>query len=541
MERIACIHFPQWPIQRLVVARPELRCQRIVLMQQHPQRGQLVAAASPLALRSGVRIHMPVTEAKSLLRKTGTGPDSTFHCLPYEPAVDHAALTELARELDSFSPIVGIDPQEPSSRLLLDLTGLAPLFGGEETLLKALLDHLRQLGYAPEAAVAPTLGAAWALARTHATRSLSQKESGSNPTSAQMIALSPFDWKLLDDLPPSALRLEPATNETLRQLGLTTIGSVRQIPAESLASRFGDQITRRLHQCSGQQVETFRAVPRSTSFQAEQVLDFPLRDQTTVLIAIERLLMQICSELKQIRHGALVWHIRLQRQNTSPLHLRVGLFQASARADQVMPLVRMQLEQDRSFDGVNFPIEEIAVSAGGCVLLVEHQGQLFDEQPRKNEAALGGLLNRLAIRLGEDNVVSAAVASGAQPERAVEYRPLVGPRSVRPRRSTKIMTSDTMTRPLRLLLEPLELNAMHAEPSSHHSNDQSCLTLPQAFQHQDGSLAVRRSWGPERIETGWWHGRTVRRDYWRIETETGALFWIYRDLRSLRWYLHGAF
>jgi protein ImuB len=52
---------------------------------------------------------------------------------------------------------------------------------------------------------------------------------------------------------------------------------------------------------------------------------------------------------------------------------------------------------------------------------------------------------------------------------------------------------------------------------------------------------VVRHWGPERIEAGWWRGRTVRRDYWRVETASGERYWLFRQLGSGQWHLHGQF
>ncbi len=553
MERIACLHFPQWPIQRLIGQRPELRFQLVMLFHQHPQRGQIVVAASPRAALQGIRPGMPVTEAKSLLRRAIPGkssaasttranetanagaarPREAFYLLPYEAGVDREALTAIARQLDTFSPLVGIDSQEPSASLLLDLTGLGKLFGDEATLLRGVLQVLRGQGYVVQSAIAPTVGAAWALAHYGMERT-----DGFGETSP-LIATA-FDWLTFDPLPPAALRIDTGVCETLHQLGLTTIGALRQIPAASLTARFGDVLARRLHQLVGAQRETFQAVPRALAYHAEQVLEFPLRDQTTVLVVIERLLERICRELQRVRQGALAWHIRLWRSEAKPLPLRVGLFQASSQVAQIMPLVRMQLEQNAEFDGQNHPIEEVAVSAESCVLLVERQGELFDEQPRINETALGELLNRLTIRLGEDRVLSAACVSGAQPERAVEYRPLVGPRSVRPRRSPQRLTGDVLQRPARLLSKPLELAPLLAALPSPRSQS-AVFEMPSGFEWRGHSFQVRRSWGPERIETGWWHGRTVRRDYWRIETTSGSQFWIFRDLRSRKWFLHGGF
>ena len=51
--------------------------------------------------------------------------------------------------------------------------------------------------------------------------------------------------------------------------------------------------------------------------------------------------------------------------------------------------------------------------------------------------------------------------------------------------------------------------------------------------------------GPERIESGWWDGADVRRDYFIAENPRGETVWIYRDHRygidDGEWYLHGVF
>ena len=48
--------------------------------------------------------------------------------------------------------------------------------------------------------------------------------------------------------------------------------------------------------------------------------------------------------------------------------------------------------------------------------------------------------------------------------------------------------------------------------------------------------------GPERIETGWWDGRDVRRDYYVATAQSGVRLWIYRErARDGGWWLHGVF
>ena len=67
-RRILCLWLPEWPIQRLIVAEPELRQQRVVLFRTDSRKGKLVASASPLARRLGIRRDMPMAEAKALLQ-----------------------------------------------------------------------------------------------------------------------------------------------------------------------------------------------------------------------------------------------------------------------------------------------------------------------------------------------------------------------------------------------------------------------------------------------------------------------------------------
>jgi protein ImuB len=56
----------------------------------------------------------------------------------------------------------------------------------------------------------------------------------------------------------------------------------------------------------------------------------------------------------------------------------------------------------------------------------------------------------------------------------------------------------------------------------------------------EGRLNLSR--GPERIESGWWDGQDIARDYFEALHASGACYWIYRELREQRaWYLHGVF
>jgi protein ImuB len=61
---------------------------------------------------------------------------------------------------------------------------------------------------------------------------------------------------------------------------------------------------------------------------------------------------------------------------------------------------------------------------------------------------------------------------------------------------------------------------------------------------------VARAEGPERIAMEWWRdstGHHLTRDYFRVENDSGARMWLYREglygreTTHPRWYLHGFF
>ena len=47
--------------------------------------------------------------------------------------------------------------------------------------------------------------------------------------------------------------------------------------------------------------------------------------------------------------------------------------------------------------------------------------------------------------------------------------------------------------------------------------------------------------GPERIESGWWDGKDIARDYYIVRRAGGARLWVFQERQSRRWYLHGMF
>jgi protein ImuB len=224
--------------------------------------------------------------------------------------------------------------------------------------------------------------------------------------------------------------------------------------------------------------------------------------------------------------------------------LRVGLFQPTALVEHLLELVNMQLELLRLPGAVS----RVAVSAARTAPLVERQHELFAGGPREQGRQLAVLVDRLSSRLGQEQVVRPRPRAEAQPEAAFRCEPLAkagpspraGRRASSARRSSSRRvpsSADSMIsppialRPLRLFFPPLPLEVVAVVPDG----------PPARIRFEGQSHPLARHWGPERIETAWWRGRSVRRDYYRVETDEGSRFWVFRRLTDGAWFLHGEF
>src|SRR5262245_46698503 len=155
MRRVLCVHLPHWPLQRLWHAQPALRRNAMAIVGQRG-RFQTVIWFCKRARYAGVRLGMPRAEALAVL------PSLTV--VEEDLDADYRALTKLATWADRFSPIVGLEQTAAPASLLIDVTGCANCFGGEQQLLARAHEEFRKQGWQVRCALADTVGAAWALA-----------------------------------------------------------------------------------------------------------------------------------------------------------------------------------------------------------------------------------------------------------------------------------------------------------------------------------------------------------------------------------------
>ena len=151
MTRILCLWLPNWPIQRLVHSRPELRA-RAVVLEAAGARGSRVAACCATAAAQGIRPEMPLAEAKALLRE--------LVIVRHEPQADCQALRELAEACEKFGPCVALEEAEEPESLLLDISNLTHLLGSDARLAERVERFFTNQKYRVQIAVADTIGLA---------------------------------------------------------------------------------------------------------------------------------------------------------------------------------------------------------------------------------------------------------------------------------------------------------------------------------------------------------------------------------------------
>ncbi|MEX0717390.1 MAG: DNA polymerase Y family protein [Planctomycetaceae bacterium] len=506
MKRALCAWLPDWPLQRLLAARPELRERPIVIHAEAGRAGRCVTACSRFAAEQGIVPGLSLAEARMLLDPAGR--NLPAHYEPHDPEADAVALRQLAIDLQRFSPRVGIE--EPDA-LALDIGGCAHLFGDEPLMARQVWQALHRLGCRARVAVADTIGAAWGIARFTGER-------------VTIIAAEQTE-RVLDALPIEALRLPETTINRLHRLDVRTIGCLRALPRASLPSRFGSEIVSRLDRMFGNVPELLEPIRPAEPLETRQAFEDPLSDRRTLETVLRRMLAELVEQVRPRQEGIQRLVCRLEPEQGEAVELSIGVSRPGDAVANLWELFALRLERT--------PLpEEIAAVRLRVVAtapLSRHQPELYARDASRDAGLeFDRLLDRLSSRLGSDAVLRPRLVPDAQPEHACRFEPALENDSAR---QDQPMRSTRLPRPLHLLIEPAAVEVVSVVPDG----------PPVRLRWRNHSHVVRFAWGPERIAAGWWRSPHVERDYYRVETDDGRRFWLYREETASRWYLHGTF
>lgn len=456
------------------------------------------------ASQAGVKQGMPIAEAASLLDRPPT-------LQPTDKEGDLLALQELVERFERFSPKISVENDLVAESLFLEIGGVVRIFGSEERLAQEVSNVAKELGYRAWIAVADCVGAAWA-----ASRYLAQEN--------EPALIRSGEREPLLALPIEALRLAEKTALAFRKLGVETIRQAAAIPRDAIKARFGEEILTRLDQLLARRPEPTQAVAPASEFFAKWSSEYPIRQGQELAAAIAALLDRLAGELRERDRGLVELLCTFVEEGGASFERGLRLCEPVASPRDLARLLALELERSP----VRGAIGEIRLEAIETAKFLPRQRDLFASGSHRDPTKLGELLDRLGSRLGRENVVRPVLVDDPVPERSF----LLVPVSARkPRRRKPPALPSPRQRPIRLLVEPKSIRVIATVPDG----------SPHVFSLSSKRHEILAAEGPERIEAAWWRGQTIRRDYWRVETTTGARFWVFRRLQDGAWFLHGYF
>lgn len=431
---------------------------------------------------------MMLSDARALCPQLKVAPD--------DPAGDLAFLERMALWARRWGPWSALDPPDG---LLVDVTGVAHLFGGERGLQDDAARSLAARGINVRLALAHTAGAAWALTHYGPDRAIICDAQG-----------------ILDDLPVAALRLDSATRLVLRRLGLKQVGQLAGVARAALARRFRNLHATaanplvRLDQLFGRTPEPLLPVLASPVPLAQRRLAEPVRHRDMLDRVVKDLAADLVRSLESRSLGARRLELGLWKVDGEVLVRKLELAEASRDAAHLVRLFAARLDDIDA----GFGIELAQLSAPWCEARVSGQRD-FEAADQTPGTSLAACIDRLTVRLGAGAVRRPQLHSSHWPERAQRW--VAPPEPARERQENP----GFHPRPLKLLDRAEPIAVIHASPDG----------LPRRFRWRGTLHEVARAEGPERIAPEWWceRGCARLRDYYRVEDGAGRRYWIYRQ------------
>jgi len=453
------------------------------------ERGaKVVCDCSPQAAAAGVVPGMALNSALAL--------QPGLRVLSRDPGRERALLEAVATAAIDFTPRVNL---EPPDAVLLEVRGSLRLFGGARRLCELLRRRLQARGLEPRIALTPAALASLWFARAGEEVALRRPD-------ALAARLAP--------LPLAATRWPERALQSLATMGVRTVGECLRLPRDGFSRRFEPRMRLELDRALGHAHDPRAAFVAAERFVACRDLEPELTDTDRLQRACEPLLDELCAFLQGRGAGIEALELRLLHRETPATRLRLRFVEPVTAAARIVDLLRERLARTELCE----PVRAVRLRSGRLVEARAEVADLF-ARDRRRGVAVPQLIERLRARLGAEAVHGLCLVPEHRPERNGDIH-LFSEKGDAPLFETGKGVRP-LFRPVWLLAEPQPL-AGDERP------------------HCEGPLEIEE--GPERIESGWWDGRDVRRDYYVARTPAGARLWIFRERRAQGgWFLHGVF
>lgn len=409
---------------------------------------------------------------------------------PRQLSAERRLLNQLADWAGQFTSVVS---QVDEDALLLDIAGSLRLFGGYNGLLAAVAAQY-PLRFAPTCAIAPTPKAALWFSRHEANRIVTKGELR----------------REIATLPLAVTRWPEKRQSTLRQMGVRQLGGCWRLPRSGFARRLGPTALLDLDKALGTAPDP--QIPHRSHRYFSSRIDFdePTFDRGQLAWAGERLLEELIQVLRQRESGVEELKFSLWHNAEQSTPLRLSLTSNCHELARFLLLLEDRLE----YCQLPHPVSAISVVSSRLKQQLRPSIPLPLEAGKGAVIAVDHVVERLRGRLGQEAVFGLCLVDRHSPELAWA-KTFALPRAA----VAEDAATHPQSRPLWMLENPLPLVVEEGGP------------------RYQGPLAFMS--GPERIETGWWDGRDMARDYYWAKSPAGPMVWLYRDCRSSNWYLHG--
>lgn len=496
MPRYAYIWFPHLLAEYTARKNPHLRALPFVLAS--PDRGRMVVdSVNVPALQKGIRAGMVLADCKALFPE--------LQMRNTVPGQGEKLLRALAEWCIGYTPFAATDLPDG---LILDTSGCTHLWGGERGYLENIHKRLGAYGYTVKIAMADTIGTAWAMA--HFGRSLHIV-----PSDGQRDALR--------HLPASALRLEPDVLARLGKLGLQHIVSFMDMPRTVLRRRFGASLSFRLDQALGHEPEWVIPINPIQPYQERICCMDAIVTATGISMALRQLLETLCLRMSSESVGLRQAVFKAYRVDGNIQQIEIGTGQPSCHLEHLFKLFEHKIATFEPALGF-----ELFVLEAAKVEPITHQQAAIWIASGQNDKKVTELLDRLEAKAGTGHVKRYLAAEHHWPDWSVKEAVPLWEKPTAPWRTD-------LPRPIHLLACPESIEVMAILPDY----------PPKFFRYNNKEFKVVKSDGPERIEQEWWLADGLYRDYYCVEDESGARYWLFRSGPYVKgqpqWFLHGFF
>ena len=386
----------------------------------------------------------------------------------------------------------------PPDGLLLEVQGSLKLFGGLEAIKCKLVDEIRSRNLPFNVSTAPTpLGALW-LAR-HGSVDILDADGLR---------------RHLCELPLEVTAWPDSVIALFADMGVSRIGDCLRLPRHGFARRAGLECREDLDKALGERVDPRIELGMPESLEWEIDLALESTNRALLLQAVERMLDRLVVDLRRLQCQTQELEIGFYHRKRPATVKHLRLVQPAIEKARFLQPLSVQLE----YMSLPAPVIGVSLRVPAIEALNIEAPKLFDcGVPAADRSSQAGLIECLRGRLRPEEVFGLAVKAEHRPEKVwVKRIDLSSGTGLH-----EELSPWAHRRPLWLLPAPLPLADGIAR-----------------FRYQGRVQALM---GPERIQSGWWDGEDVGRDYYTAATEAGERLWVYRDRLSRAWYLHGIF